>query len=386
MADGTGEVTDSLALEMLAVTERLEKGNVRTVAAPGGGPAAADGGDESEGDGGGVSGEAEPRPGDVNAVGDRGEPVAEDGRPAGGPEEGGGNDGDERKGGDPGVVGKEESRAEAAAEALAAAEESWLKFAEGVERVVGQIVQSSEETRRVFAAELESIRVELSHDIKQAARWEVRDTVMEALSGPAEAIAGTGHASAILASVARGEGDVRRRIGEAAGVLGIVQRYLSRDKVLVDGEAMKLEKVLGGEGRIAVRIGAAAEMISAAQEELRFVPGEGEAAQRAAQAALARLGAAQIELAAVFGATGAVDADMLPHVSGVDRGGTPESEEVREARLFRADFYRRYGKDRALVKWLKGGLAAAAIIGAAVVGRMSLHLAEAWEGVAAGLF
>ena len=88
------------------------------------------------------------------------------------------------------------------------------------------------------------------------------------------------------------------------GFLGIVQRYLSRDSVMVKGEAIKLEKVLGGEGRIAVRVGAAREMISAAQEELRFVPGEGEPAQRAAQAALARLGTAQMELAAVFGAVG----------------------------------------------------------------------------------
>ena len=401
MAEGTKEVTDDLALEMLAVTEGLERRNVRNIPAPGdGGPARAEDGEGSDGnDGEGLGETAGDDPGsdggtvqndDIPVAGsgteDGGEADREDDAKENGSGEEDGKAEEDRKGGAPDGVEKREPDGEVDPEAVAAAEENWRRFSVGVERIVGQIVQSEEESRRVFASELESIRVELSHDIKQAARWEVRDTVMEALSGPAEAIAGTGHACAILASVARGEGDVRRRIGEAAGVLGIVQRYLSRDKVLVNGEAMKLEKVLGGEGRITVRVAAAGEMISAAQEELRFVPGEGEQAQRAAQAALARLGTAQIELATVFGAVGRVDEDMLPHVAGVDRGGIPEPEEVKEARLFRADFYRQYGKDRALVKWLKGGLVAAAIGGAAVLGRMSLYVAEAWDGLAGGLF
>ena len=54
--------------------------------------------------------------------------------------------------------------------------------------------------------------------------------------------------------------------------------------------------------------------------------------------------------------------------------------------MFRADFYRQYGKDRALVTWVKGGLVAAAIGGAAVLGRMSFYVAEAWDGLAGGLF
>ena len=405
MAEGTKELTDDLALDMLAVTEGLERGNVRNIPAPGDGvpvraPARAEDGEGSDGnDGEGLGETAGDDPGpDGRTVQNRDIPVADSGTEDGGEadreddaqENGSGEeDGkaeEDRKGGAPDGVEKGEPDGDVDPEAAAAAAEYWRRFSMGVERIVGQIFQSEEESRRVFARELESIRVELSHDIKQAARWEIRDTVMEALSGPAEAIAGTGHASTILASVARGEGDVRRRIGEAAGVLGIVQRYLSRDSVMVKGEAMKLEKVLGGEGRIAVRVGAAREMISAAQEELRFVPGEGEPAQRAAQAALARLGTAQMELAAVFGAVGNVDEDMLPHVPGVDRGGIPEPEEVKEARMFRADFYRQYGKDRALVTWVKGGLVAAAIAGAAVLGRMSFYVAEAWDGLAGGLF
>ena len=191
-----------------------------------------------------------------------------------------------------------------------------VEVQEGVERIVYRIAAAQGDIQKQAAENREQLFVELSEEIHRAARWEVRDTVMEVLSGPAEAIAGTGHACAILASVARGEGDIGRGLGEASGVLGIVQRYLDRDSVTVRGEAMKLDKVLGTEGRVAARIGAAKQLIGAAQEELRFVPAEREPAQKAAHAAVARLGAAQIEMSTVFGAVGAVDEESLPHVPG----------------------------------------------------------------------
>ena len=141
-----------------------------------------------------------------------------------------------------------------------------VEVQEGVERIIYRIAVAQGELRKQGDENREQLFVELSEEIHRAARWEVRDTVMEVLSGPAEAIAGTGHACAILASVARGEGDIGRGLGEASGVLGIVQRYLDRDSVTVRGEAMKLDKVLGTEGRVAARIGAAKQLIGAAQE------------------------------------------------------------------------------------------------------------------------
>ena len=257
---------------------------------------------------------------------------------------------------------------------------------EGVERVVGRIARLEGELKSQAEENREQLFVELSEEIHRAARWEVRDTVMEVLSGPAEAIAGTGHACAILASVARGDGDIGRGLGEASGVLGIVQRYLDRDSVTVRGEAMKLDKVLGTEGRVAARIGAAKQLIGAAQEELRFVPAEQEPAQKAAHAAMARLGAAQIEMSTVFGAVGAVDEESLPHVPGVDRGGVPESAELREARAFRLDFYRGQKRQKLLMRVARYALAGAAIVMAVVVGRVSPYLDGVFVSVAGALF
>ncbi len=242
---------------------------------------------------------------------------------------------------------------------------------QGLDRLTRQITALGGDLTAQADENREKLFVELSDEIRRAARWEVRDTVMEVLSGPAEAISGTGHACAILASVARGEGDIGRGLGEASGVLGIVQRYLDRDSVTVRGEAMKLDKVLGTEGRVAARIGAAKQLIGAAQEELRFVPAEREPAQKAAHAAMARLGAAQIEMSTVFGAVGAVDEESLPHVPGVDRGGVPESAELREARAFRADFYRGQKQQTLAMSALRYGLVVAAIVVAAIVGSIA---------------
>ena len=261
-----------------------------------------------------------------------------------------------------------------------------VEVQEGVERIVYRIATAQGELRKQADENREQLFVELSEEIHRAARWEVRDTVMEVLSGPAEAIAGTGHACAILARVARGEGDIGRGLGEASGVLGIVQRYLDRDSVTVRGEAMKLDKVLGTEGRVAARIGAAKQLIGAAQEELRFVPAERELAQKAAHAAVARLGAAQIEMSTVFGAVGAVDEESLPHVPGVDRGGVPESAELREARAFRADFYRGQKRQALAMRAVRYGLVAAAVVVAAVVGRVSPYLDGLFGSVAGALF
>ena len=246
MAEGTREVTDDLALEMIAVTEGIDRSNVRKIPAPGEDVRARAGdgegsdeeehedigetaGDDRGSDGGTVQIDDIPVAG--SGTGDGSEADRKDGAQEKGSEEQDGMAEADRKGGAPDGAGKRERDRQVDVEAAAAAaEEDWRRFSAGVERIVGQIFQSEEESRRIFARELESIRVELSHDIKQAARWEVRDTVMEALSGPAEAIAGTGHASTILASVARGEGDVRRSIGEAAGVLGIVQLSTAEQK------------------------------------------------------------------------------------------------------------------------------------------------------------
>ena len=57
MAEGTKELTDDLALDMLAVTEGLERGNVRNIPAPGDGvpvraPARAEDGEGSDGNDG----------------------------------------------------------------------------------------------------------------------------------------------------------------------------------------------------------------------------------------------------------------------------------------------------------------------------------------------
>lgn len=261
-----------------------------------------------------------------------------------------------------------------------------IEVQEGVERIVYRIAAAQGELQKQADYNREQLFVELSEEIHRAARWEVRDTVMEVLSGPAEAIAGTGHACAILASVARGEGDIGRGLGEASGVLGIVQRYLDRDSVTVRGEAMKLDKVLGTEGRVAARIGAAKQLIGAAQEELRFVPAEREPAQKAAHAAVARLGAAQIEMSTVFGAVGAVDEESLPHVPGVDRGGVPESAELREARAFRLDFYRGQKRQALAMRAVRYGLVATAVVVAAVVGRMSPYLDGLFGSLAGALF
>ena len=261
-----------------------------------------------------------------------------------------------------------------------------LAVQEGVERVVGRIARLEGELKSQADENREQLFVELSEEVHRAARWEVRDTVMEVLSGPAEAIAGTGHACAILASVARGEGDIGRGLGEASGVLGIVQRYLDRDSVTVSGEAMKLDKVLGTEGRVAARIGAAKQLIGAAQEELRFVPAEEELARKAAHAAMARLGAAQIEMSTVFGAVGAVDEESLPHVPGVDRGGVPESAELREARAFRLDFYRGQKRQKLVMKVTRYGLGGAVVIMAVVIGRVSPYLDGVFASVAGALF
>ena len=257
---------------------------------------------------------------------------------------------------------------------------------EGVERVVGRIARLEGELKSQADENREQLFVELSEEVHRAARWEVRDTVMEVLSGPAEAIAGTGHACAILASVARGEGDIGRGLGEASGVLGIVQRYLDRDSVTVSGEAMKLDKVLGTEGRVAARIGAAKQLIGAAQEELRFVPAEQELAQKAAHAAMARLGAAQIEMSTVFGAVGAVDEESLPHVPGVDRGGVPESAELREARAFRLDFNRGQKRQKLAMRVARYGLGGAVVIMAVVIGRLSPYLDGVFASVAGAVF
>lgn len=261
-----------------------------------------------------------------------------------------------------------------------------VQVLEGVERIVGRIARLEGKLESQATDNREQLFVELSEEIHRAARWEVRDTVMEVLSGPAEAIAGTGHACAILASVARGEGDIGRGLGEASGVLGIVQRYLDRDSVTVRGEAMKLDKVLGTEGRVAARLGAAKQLIGAAQEELRFVPAEQEPARKAAHAAMARLGAAQIEMSTVFGAVGAVDEESLPHVPGVDRGGVPESAELREARAFRLDFYRGQKRQNRMMQIARYGLVGAAVVVAAVVGRVSPYLDGVFGSVAGALF
>lgn len=261
-----------------------------------------------------------------------------------------------------------------------------VQVLEGVERIVGRIARLEGKLESQAVDNREQLFVELSEEIHRAARWEVRDTVMEVLSGPAEAIAGTGHACAILASVARGEGDIGRGLGEASGVLGIVQRYLDRDSVTVRGEAMKLDKVLGTEGRVAARIGAAKQLIGAAQEELRFVPAEQEPARKAAHAAMARLGAAQIEMSTVFGAVGAVDEESLPHVPGVDRGGVPESAELREARAFRLDFYRGQKRQNRTMQIVRYGLVGAVVMVAAVIGRVSPYLDGVFGSVAGALF
>ncbi len=261
-----------------------------------------------------------------------------------------------------------------------------VEVQEGVERIVSRIGGAERRLMEQAGANREQLLVELSEAIHRAARWEVRDTVMEVLSGPAEAIAGTGHACAVLASVARGEGDIGRGLGEASGVLGIVQRYLDRDSVTVRGEAMKLDKVLGTEGRVAARIGAAKQLIGAAQEELRFVPAEEELARKAAHAAMARLGAAQIEMATVFGAVGNVDEESLPHVPGVDRGGVPESAELKEARAFRLDFYRAQKRQDRTVRLMRYGSVAAAVVGAVALGRVSPYFDGLLGSVARALF
>lgn len=281
--------------------------------------------------------------------------------------------------------GRSSGGAEKDSEALARDRDP-VEVQEGVERNVYRIAAAQGEIQKQADENREQLFVELAEEIHRAARWEVRDTVMEVLSGPAEAIAGTGHACAILASVARGEGDIGRGLGEASGVLGIVQRYLDRDSVTVRGEAMKLDKVLGTEGRVAARIGAAKQLIGAAQEELRFVPAEREPAQKAAHAAVARLGAAQIEMSTVFGAVGAVDEESLPHVPGVDRGGVPESAELREARAFRLDFYRGQKRQALTMRAVRYGLVAAAVVVAAVVGRVSPYLDGLFGSVAGALF
>ena len=336
-----GGKMDAMLKELVETSERIESDRVQTFT----GVEASDGEEVSDENGSGPGQRRESSPGE------------------GGPSDGPGSD---RRG--------------------SAGDRDPVEVLEGVERVVGRIARMEGKLEKQAEDNREQLFVEVSAEIHRAARWEVRDTVMEVLSGPAEAIAGTGHACAILASVARGEGDIGRGLGEASGVLGIVQRYLDRDSVTVLGEAMKLDKVLGTEGRVAARIGAAKQLIGAAQEELRFVPAEREPAQKAAHAALARLGAAQIEMSTVFGAVGAVDEESLPHVPGVDRGGVPESAELREARAFRLDFYRGQKRQKLALRAARYGLVGAAIVMGAVVGRVSPYLDGMFASVAGALF
>ena len=395
-----GEITDPMALDLMGVDAGINAGNVENLTNRGQ-ETVADAGDEEP---------SEEENAEVEVKGDEEEPAAseetmsEEVTDTGGDEEtaaegaGSAETADSGRDAKPAaetagsgepvksVEKQKPATAGTAAARPAVKKEDPVEVQEGVERIVSRIGSAERRLTEQAGENCERLFVELSEAIHRAARWEVRDTVMEVLSGPAEAIAGTGHACAVLASVARGEGDIGRGLGEASGVLGIVQRYLDRDSVTVRGEAMKLDKVLGTEGRVAARIGAAKQLIGAAQEELRFVPAEEELARKAAHAAMARLGAAQIEMATVFGAVGNVDEESLPHVPGVDRGGVPESAELKEARAFRFDFYRAQKRQDRTMRLMRYGSVAAAVVGAVALGRVSPYFDGLLGSVARALF